>query len=776
MRLRQIFPIFIGCLFYSAVFSQVDSIELELGELGLDDIREFDEDESGQKMISGGRFLQNRDDLPVTAFIITKEEILDNGYITLADVVKSLPGFRVSQPGSPQEGETFMVRGLVGNTYMKILLDDVPLKPTMVRGMPIGAQLPIRQAERIEVIYGPSGALYGADASAGVINIITKKSERPIYVKADLSVGTQGYSSIDVMFGGKLGQKNHILKYSLYGSNTVMNTRRIFYEEDELYNPSLYINNPNVDTAYVANPNYSGTAFNPTLGQTPHLSRLFGIDLNYKIITLSGHLMYRRDHSAVGLNPLAVSYANPNQYYGETIGKVNLNIANNYKKWGFRTNLNYIQFGTDVNSSTVYVENKLGRAINNLIRNIPSPAMRDSIRQLAYETYFSDVRYHYGGSIDMRMEQLFYIQPFKFLNLTVGGNAAISFGTLPLDYLPENYNGIRTYLNSLDSESLFYPEPFGRAEWYGFLQAQFNFEKFRATLGYQFSNLPYSIHLPQIALLYKFNNALNIRANYGRAERFPAPFYRGNTFKINLDEIKEIEKSNNDLFPEITDGAELGLRYKVVKKGRSVFSSDVAIYYTRTKNFISFNFDNENEIGEDEVEFIVGYFNEGNARTELYGIQADFEYSLNRYEIKPKMQLRLNYNLGKEQLPTGKGALDVVRGQPKFMGQFSLSFRLWKESIYVNFVNNYVSSHISTNVYSQNAYESLTDMFTNDAYYTLDFISRYKVSNNFQGYVKIKNVFNKKYAGIDATGTIDDLIYNPQSLRTITFGLSYRIE
>jgi len=158
------------------VGAQQDSLFLELDELGIDDLRGIQAKGQNQQMITGGRFLQNQDEIPFTTFVITKEEILDNGYTTLVDVMKSLPGIRVSQPGSGQDGETFMIRGLLGNSHMKILLNDSPIKPSIVKGMPIGAQLPIRQAERIEVIFGPAAVLYGADASAGVINIITKST------------------------------------------------------------------------------------------------------------------------------------------------------------------------------------------------------------------------------------------------------------------------------------------------------------------------------------------------------------------------------------------------------------------------------------------------------------------------------------------------------------------------------------------------------------------------------------------------------------------------
>jgi outer membrane receptor protein involved in Fe transport len=374
--------------------------------------------------------------------------------------MRSLPGIRVSQPGSGAEGETFILRGLLGNSYMKIMLNGNTIKPSIVRGMPMGAQLPIRQAERIEVIYGPTAVMYGADAAIGVINIITKESERPIYVQANLSVGSNAYTNIDVMFGGKLGANKHILRYSVYGSNTFMNNRQIFYDLDSLYNPSNYTPNPGVDTNYVNNPNYYGTAFSPDIAKTPHLSRLLGFNLHYRDLSFSIQDMYRRDHSAIGLSPLAVSYADQGTSIGENIIKANLAFKKNYKKWGLKTHLNYLRYERDPNSSNLFVEDKLSRVINQLSSNLLEPAIRDSIRMLAQEVIFSSVRYSYALSNDIKLEQLFYINPTNYLGITVGGSANVTVGLSHIDYLSEDYDqgGVLSYNSSNIDPSFFIPE------------------------------------------------------------------------------------------------------------------------------------------------------------------------------------------------------------------------------------------------------------------------------------------------------------------------------
>ena len=210
-----LFQFFALLFFPMLVVGQVDSVVLTADKLLLQDIRPIEKKETNQQVFAATRSMKELKELPFSIHVITKDEIRDNGYRTLVDALKMAPGIRVSQPGNALEGETFMMRGLMGNTYTKILINGNPIKPVVVRGMPIGAQIPIQQAERIEIIYGPTGTLYGADASAGVINIVLEETERPVYTQANLSVGSNQYTNLDISFAGRLGkQKNTCLLYT----------------------------------------------------------------------------------------------------------------------------------------------------------------------------------------------------------------------------------------------------------------------------------------------------------------------------------------------------------------------------------------------------------------------------------------------------------------------------------------------------------------------------------------------------------------------------------
>ena len=146
--------------------------------------------------------------------------------------------------------------------------------------MPIGAQLPIKEAERIEIIFGPGASIYGADASAGVINIITSQTERPIYAQADLSIGSNQYNHLSVMFGGKIGKGKRILKFAVYGSNTEFDKWNVDFDVPDLYNPQSYSGVE--DSSFLFIPNYTGSIDLAEISDLPHLSKSLGIQLKYR--------------------------------------------------------------------------------------------------------------------------------------------------------------------------------------------------------------------------------------------------------------------------------------------------------------------------------------------------------------------------------------------------------------------------------------------------------------------------------------------------------------
>ncbi len=114
---------------------------------------------------------------PAVATVITAEEIERLGATTLAEVLATVPGLHVSTERAVSD--IFVIRGFFHpfNVQVLVLINGIPVNDVVNGGRPQAWSMPVHDIARIEVIRGPGSALYGADAFAGVINIITKTAK-----------------------------------------------------------------------------------------------------------------------------------------------------------------------------------------------------------------------------------------------------------------------------------------------------------------------------------------------------------------------------------------------------------------------------------------------------------------------------------------------------------------------------------------------------------------------------------------------------------------------
>ncbi|GAB3015519.1 TonB-dependent receptor plug domain-containing protein [Bowmanella dokdonensis] len=115
---------------------------------------------------------------PAVASVITAAEIAASGARSLAELLQAVPGVHVAH-SSQLMAPKFIIRGIAStfNAQTLVLIDGVPIS-SLVRGdrHTVWGHFPVQSIQRIEVLRGPGSAIYGADAFAGVVNIITKTS------------------------------------------------------------------------------------------------------------------------------------------------------------------------------------------------------------------------------------------------------------------------------------------------------------------------------------------------------------------------------------------------------------------------------------------------------------------------------------------------------------------------------------------------------------------------------------------------------------------------
>ncbi len=768
--------------------AQVDSVSVEAKKLGIFDIiKPVDNEKDKIKIISGSRFPLAAGELPFSVHVITKEEIRQNGYETLVDALKMAPGIFTSQPGSATEGETFLMRGLLGNSYTKILVNDIPIKPSFLASMPIGAQLPVREAERIEVIYGAGASLYGADASAGVINIITRQSDKPVYMQADLAVGLGQYSSANVMFGGKWGKDKNILHYFAYGSNALYENRLIKRDYDKNFNINTYSRlTSNTGGFFNAPPppsNYQeDLTGEPTVNNLPHLSRKFGVNLKFRRLSLSMEIMTRRDHSSLGLNPVAVTYSNPLTYSGETIYRINLNLYKEKENKNRKTDFTFIRYRMDDNASIAYVQNSLAVGLHDLSKveankiDIDNPQLyQPAIYQRYYEKYLSGTRFMYAVSDEFRLEHVRNYRLFKKSSLTFGGNLKLTNGVPSTNFLRQPPDDDRTAI-LIDEDYRFLNDtlifPISSDYWQSgetnlFGQLFYGHKKFNIAVGFNYSSVAINspedifldnVFLPRIAGLYKISDNINIRSSWGRAYRAPNVFYNSNSYLISSNSYSEVIVSPiTELQPETSESWETGIRFL---SGKSV-DFDFTYFIHETNNLI--NYSRRQVWDNDALNYnvVFGYLNTKGSGIKFKGGQLTTLVSLGE-----KTTAKYLYSWTKSEL-NNQGLVENIF-LPQYtakMHQLRLTYRPFKTTTLI-----FDYRRVKRNLLED------TNVDENIKFATIDFVGRYAFNDHLNVYVKVTNLTNKQFPGIAATRTPDDLFSNTQYGGFTRIGMNYYID
>ena len=155
-------------------------------------------------------------DVPVNTTVISAEKIADRHYLDVADVLKDVPGANVLDTGVGAYEKKVVLNG---DERVLVLVDGKRVNidmGTMSRASYDLNQMPdVSLIERIEVVKGHGGALYGSDAVGGVINIITKKMDHS-YGKVSMGFGSHQARDAKAMYTIKEGKTGVMVAASKY--------------------------------------------------------------------------------------------------------------------------------------------------------------------------------------------------------------------------------------------------------------------------------------------------------------------------------------------------------------------------------------------------------------------------------------------------------------------------------------------------------------------------------------------------------------------------------
>jgi outer membrane receptor protein involved in Fe transport len=154
-------------------------------------------------VITASRLSETRDQTPSHIVVVTRKQIRERRYNNLADLLEDMPGVDFQRGTKSSQYNQFSVQGYVGPNKLLIMQDGVRIGHPAGGNIPVAENLALYHAKQVEFLYGPAAALYGADAVAGVINIITDHAANQQGSWGSIGTGNFGSRELSFMTGFK---------------------------------------------------------------------------------------------------------------------------------------------------------------------------------------------------------------------------------------------------------------------------------------------------------------------------------------------------------------------------------------------------------------------------------------------------------------------------------------------------------------------------------------------------------------------------------------------
>jgi iron complex outermembrane receptor protein len=212
VRCRQAAIIVAPALLCFALSSQAAAPSRELADMSLEEL-------GNVRVMSVSKKVEPLADAAASVFVISAQDIRRSGAVSLPEALRLAPNLQVAQPSA--YGYAISARGFNGSNSsapnkLLVLIDGRSVYSPLFAGVFWDVQdLMLEDIERIEVISGPGGTLWGLNAVNGVINIITRNAADT--QGALLVAGADNReSNAAVRFGGTIGDDGHYRVYSKY--------------------------------------------------------------------------------------------------------------------------------------------------------------------------------------------------------------------------------------------------------------------------------------------------------------------------------------------------------------------------------------------------------------------------------------------------------------------------------------------------------------------------------------------------------------------------------
>ena len=477
---------------------------------------------------------------PSVATVITAEDLEAMGATTLDEVLETVPGLHVTISNKNAMLPGYSFRGIHTSLspHVLMLINGHSINQVYTGGLAYGFMMPVNNISRIEVIRGPGSAVYGADAFAGVINVVTKDALEIDGTKTGLRYGSFDTAEAWLQHGGTYGGWDIAL--SLTGMKSDGDRKRVV--DSDLQSA---IDKAMGTKASIApgplNTSYNNTDFRTAFSKDNWLIRLWGQMSNG--LGLGDGVT--QTLSTKGSGDYNNYSAEVNYHNDRLLRDTELNVDLRYMYMYYNSDLqpfppgSLMPIGADGNIDfqtpvglTLFTDGVYGQPV-----------------QIIHKTgaKFSSV---YKGIEDHRLR-------FEtgFQRMSEKHEEMKNFGPGILDGTQPVMNGTKTDVTG--TQYIYMPD-ISRNLWHVSLQDEWAFaRKWELTAGVrfdQYSDFGSTIN-PRLALVWKTLDDLTTKLLYGRAFRPPA-------FAELHTQNNPANHGNQDLKPETIQTVELAFNYR----------------------------------------------------------------------------------------------------------------------------------------------------------------------------------------------------------------------
>ena len=168
----------------------------DLSSLSLEDLLNVE-------VVSASRKEQRASNVPAAVYVLTADDIRHSGMTTIPDLLRLVPGVEVAQINANKWAVTVRGFNAVYANKLLVLVDSRSIYNHLFSGVFWDTvDVPVEDIDRIEVVRGPGGSVWGANAVNGVINIVTRRAADTQGAVVHAAAGTFEGQDGGIRYGG----------------------------------------------------------------------------------------------------------------------------------------------------------------------------------------------------------------------------------------------------------------------------------------------------------------------------------------------------------------------------------------------------------------------------------------------------------------------------------------------------------------------------------------------------------------------------------------------